>query len=169
MRVHCMKSPALGEIPLVKAVHVHLLEAGALDPRRPVRRHLRRHRALRLLLEGLVPVLISGTLRKEHETGQPGSEVEVVLARGGTAEEGTVLRQRGRELVVDVSSECRPMLHGLRKEALLDGVGHLALEDGKDTAVAGLLLVVEGLEGCGLGELAVLLERLLACGTREIM
>lgn len=56
------------------------------------------------------------------------------------------------------------MLHGLREEAGLDGVGHLALEDGEDAAVAGPLRVIEVLERDGVGVLAVFLERLLACG-----
>ena len=42
----------------VKAGSIHLLEAGTLDPSRPVRRDLRWDRLLGLVLERLVAVLV---------------------------------------------------------------------------------------------------------------
>lgn len=145
-------------VELVQAVLVNLVPAGPLRPGSPVSDDLRRDGLLRLLLERLVALLLVLPSGNMDQACKPGSEVEVVLAGRGAAQEAA-LRQESWELVQNEVGNCVPVRLGLFVEIIR---GRLAIVDSENSSVACDLLLVELLELRGFLRFGVLLERVLA-------
>lgn len=143
----------------MKGLLVHLLEARPHKPSLPVRSHLGRNRTLQLLLEGVDALGVRGSTSDPGDTGEPSTDVEVVLTGLGTPDEAR-LGENVDEVGADKVGEGLPVGGRLGEEG---GVGELAAVDLLDGAVACELGGVEVLELGALGGGGILVEGVLAC------